>query len=71
MSCANCATDTQKHNVSDRTLSNEEQLDGIIGYFFKPFEKEISNDVAQKIKSELEAAIKEKFRINFRIDLWN
>ena len=53
------------------TLSNEEQLDGIIGYFIKPFEKEICNDVAEKVKSELETALKTEFKINLRIDLWN
>ena len=52
-------------------LSNEEQLDGIIGYFIKPFEKEICNDVAEKVKSELETALKTEFKINLRIDLWN
>ena len=52
-------------------LSNEKQLDGIIGYFIKPFEKEICNDVAEKVKSELETALKAEFKINLRIDLWN
>ena len=52
-------------------LSNEEQLDGIIGYFIKPFEKEICKDAAEKIKSELETALKTEFKINLRIDLWN
>ncbi|MDR0232875.1 MAG: hypothetical protein LBI82_12260 [Dysgonamonadaceae bacterium] len=52
-------------------LSNEKQLDGIIGYFIKPFEKEICNDVAEKVKSELEMTLKAEFKINLRIDLWN
>ena len=52
-------------------LSNEEQLEGIIGYFIKPFDKEISNDVAKKVKSELETSLKVEFKINLRIDLWD
>jgi len=52
-------------------LSNEEQLDGIIGYFIKPFEKEICKEVAEKVKSELETALNKEFKINLRIDLWN
>ena len=52
-------------------LSNEKQLDGIIGYFINPFEKEICNNVAEKVKSELETTLKSEFKINLRIDLWN
>ena len=52
-------------------LSNEPQPDGIIGYFVKPFEKEICSEVAQKVKSELEEALNTEFRANLRIDLWN
>ncbi|MCL1938303.1 MAG: 50S ribosome-binding protein YggL [Candidatus Azobacteroides sp.] len=56
--------------ITSIALSNEEQLDGIMGYFIKPFEKEICNDVAEKVKSELETALKTEFKINLRIDLW-
>jgi len=52
-------------------LSNEPQPDGIIGYFIKPFEKEISNEIAQKVKSELETAIGRELKINLSVDLWN
>ena len=52
-------------------LSNEPQLDGIIGYFINPLENEISKDVAQKVKSELEMSLKTEFKINLKIDLWN
>ena len=52
-------------------LSNETQLDGILGYFVNPFEKEISNEVAEKVKSELETALQTEFKINLKIDLWN
>jgi len=52
-------------------LSNEPQPDGIIGYFIKPFEKEICIEVAQKVKSELESALNTEVKINLRIDLWN
>ena len=52
-------------------LSNEEQLAGIIGYFIKPFVKEIDNDIAEKVKSELESALKKECKVNIRIDLWN
>lgn len=52
-------------------VNNEPQPDCIIGYFIKPFEKEICNDVAQKIKSELEVALNMEVKVNLRIDLWN
>ena len=52
-------------------LSNEPQPDCIIGYFIKPFEKEICIEVAQKVKSELESALNTEVKINLRIDLWN
>ena len=52
-------------------LSNEPQPDGIIGYFIKPFEKEICTEVAQKVKSELEITFKTDLKINLRVDLWN
>jgi len=52
-------------------LSNEPQPDGIIGYFIKPFEKEIYMNFAQKVKSELESALNTEVKINLRIDLWN
>jgi len=52
-------------------LSNEPEPDYIIGYFIKPFEKEICNDVAQKVKSELELALNTELKVNFRVDLWN
>ena len=52
-------------------LSNEPQLDGIIGYFINPLENEISKDIAQKVKSELEMYLKTEFKINLKIDLWN
>jgi hypothetical protein len=52
-------------------LSNEPQLDGIVGYFINPFEKEIWKDVAEKVKTELETALNTEFKINLRIDLWN
>jgi len=52
-------------------LSNELQPDGIIGYFIKPFEKEIRTEIAQKVKYELETALKTEFKINLKIDLWN
>jgi len=52
-------------------LSNEPQPDGIIGYFIKPFEKEICMEVAQKVKSELETTLKTELKINLRVDLWN
>ena len=52
-------------------LSNEPQPDCIIGYFIKPFEKEICIEVAQKVKSELESALNTEIKINLRIDLWN
>jgi hypothetical protein len=50
----------------------EEQLsDCIIGYFVNPVEKEISRDIADKVKAELESALKVEFKINCRIGLWN
>ena len=52
-------------------LSNEPQSDCIIGYFIKPYEKEICIEVAQKVKSELESALNTEIKINLRIDLWN
>jgi len=52
-------------------LGKEPQPDCIIGYFIKPFEKEICAEVAQKVKSELEIALKTELKINLRIDLWN
>jgi len=51
--------------------SNEPPPDGIIGYFIKPFEKEIGMVVAEKVKSELEAALNTELKMNLRIDLWN
>ncbi|MCL1942474.1 MAG: 50S ribosome-binding protein YggL [Candidatus Azobacteroides sp.] len=57
--------------ITDISLSTGEQLDGIIGYFIKPFEKEICKDAAEKVKSELEIALGSEFKINLRIDLWN
>jgi len=53
------------------TLSNEPQPDYIIGYFMKPFEKEINVNVVQKVKFGLNEALKTEFKINDRIDLWN
>ena len=52
-------------------LSNEPLPDCIIGYFIKPYEKEICIEVAQKVKSELEIALNTEVKINLRIDLWN
>jgi len=52
-------------------LSNEPRPDCIIGYFMKPFEKEICREVVQKVKSELETVLKTEFKTNDRIDLWN
>jgi len=52
-------------------LSNEEQLEGIIGYFIKPFEREISKEIAEKVKSGLETALNTELKMNLRIDLWN
>jgi hypothetical protein len=52
-------------------LSNEPQPDCIIGYFIKPFEKEINNDVALKVKYELEKALDTEIKVNLKIDLWN
>jgi hypothetical protein len=50
----------------------EEQFpDCIIGYFVNPVEKDISRDVADKIKAELESTLKIEFKINCRIGLWN
>jgi hypothetical protein len=50
----------------------EEQLsDCIIGYFVNPVEKEMSRDIADKVKAELENALKVEFKINYRIGLWN
>lgn len=50
----------------------EEQLsDCIIGYFVNPVEKEISRNIADKVKSELESVLKVEFKINCRIGLWN
>jgi hypothetical protein len=34
-------------------------------------EKDISRDVADKIKAELESTLKIEFKINCRIGLWN
>jgi len=50
-------------------LSNEPQPEGIIGYFIKPFEKEICNEVTQKVKSELETTFGTELKINLRVDL--
>ena len=55
----------------NNALNNEPQLDGIIGYFINPLEKEISKDVARKIKSELEISLKTGFEVNLNIDLCN
>jgi len=52
-------------------LSNEPQLDGIIGYYIKPYEKEICIEVAQNVKSELEINFKTDLKINLNVDLWN
>jgi uncharacterized protein YggL (DUF469 family) len=52
-------------------LSNEPQLDCIIGYFIHPFEKEINNDIADKVKSKLEESFGNDLEINCKIDLWN
>ena len=52
-------------------LSNETQLAGILGYFFKPFANEISKEAAEKVKSELETTLQSELKINLKIDLWN
>lgn len=50
----------------------EEQLsDCIVGYFINPAGKEISRDIADKVKEELENALNVEFKINCRIALWN
>jgi len=52
-------------------LSNEEQLDGIIGYFVNPFEHKISQEIAEKVNAELKNILNTEFKINLRVDLWN
>jgi len=52
-------------------LSNEPQHKAIIGYFINPYEKEISINIAEKVKSELKEVLQTEFKINERIDLWN
>ena len=52
-------------------LSNEPQLEAIVGYFINPDDKEISINIAEKVKSELKAALQTEFKINDRINLWN
>lgn len=45
--------------------------DCVIGYFVNLIENEIKEDTANKVKAELEKALKVDFKINCRIDLWN
>ena len=52
-------------------LSDEPQFEAIIGYFINPDDKEISINIAEKVKSELKAALQTEIKINDRIDLWN
>ncbi|MDR1720490.1 MAG: hypothetical protein LBR67_10295 [Dysgonamonadaceae bacterium] len=47
------------------------QLNGIIGYFINPEKQAIDKATAEKIKSELETALKTEFEINLKVDLWN
>ena len=46
-------------------------LDYIIGYFVNTVEKDISRDVANKVKTELENTLKDEFKINCRVSLWD
>lgn len=57
--------------ITSIALGSEMPSDCIIGYFINPTEQEISVDVAEEVKSELEKALKTDFKINCRIDLWN
>ena len=53
-------------------VTGEDQFpDCIIGYFVNPIEKDISQNVANKVKTELENALKVEFKINGRVGLWN
>lgn len=56
--------------ITSIALGTEMPSDCIIGYFINPTEQEISVDVAEKVKSELEKALKTDFKINCRIPLW-
>ena len=57
--------------ISTIAFGEEQLLDCIIGYFVNPVEKDISWDVANKIKIELESSLKVEFKINCKIGLWN
>jgi hypothetical protein len=57
--------------ITNIALGAEIPSDCIIGYFINPIEQEISVDIAEEVKSELETALKADFKINCRIDLWN
>jgi hypothetical protein len=46
-------------------------IDCIIGYFIHPMEKEINNDIADRVKSKLEEAFGKEMKINCKVDLWN
>ena len=57
--------------VTTIATGEEQFLDCIIGYFVNPIEKDISRDVANKVKAELENALKDDFIINCRVTLWD
>jgi hypothetical protein len=50
----------------------EDPLDDcIIGYFIHPTEREIDNTLSEKVKLELNNALKMEFKINCKVNLWN
>ena len=57
--------------ISTIAFGEEQFSDCIIGYFVNPVEKDISWDIANKVKVELESSLKVEFKINCRIGLWN
>ena len=57
--------------ITTIAVGEEQFLDCIIGYFVNHLEKDISQDVADKVKVELENALKIEFEINCRVGLWN
>jgi hypothetical protein len=57
--------------IMNIALDPETLSDCIVGYFINPKEKEITVDVADKVKEELLRILKVDFKINCRISLWN
>ncbi len=57
--------------VMNIVLSPETLSDCIIGYFVNPAGREITVNIADEVKTELQNVLRIDFKINCRISLWN